>query len=180
MLTRHPDSSHWAFQWKLGCFWEGPSHLPPGGEYFLKPPFRGSENTVTLGFLKLHPYHKAKIPHWEVSLLNKKISNTKFCWYSKKLKLTSKSASPIKCVKTEPFSLEGAFSPQKKLLCPGGSKLRPPETDSFVTTSPTNVCKEATNICIFPKSSLLPLRTCSSNHVPRPTHCLLHSVVSPT
>lgn len=52
-------------------------------------------------------------------LAQQKISNAKFCWNRKKLKLTSKSASPIKCVETEPCSPEWTFSPQKKLLCPG-------------------------------------------------------------
>lgn len=62
-------------------------------------------------------------------------------------------------METEPFSPERAFSP-------GGSKLTPPETDGFVTTSPTNVHhKQATKICILLKSALLPPRRCSNNQV---------------
>ena len=62
-------------------------------------------------------------------------------------------------METEPFSPERAFSP-------GGSKLTPPETDGFVTTSPTNVHhKQATKICILLKSALFPPRRCSNNQV---------------
>ena len=59
---KSPSSRPWALsQATIQGFWEH-SHT---SVFFLIPP-------PTLAFLKLHPHHEAKLPHWEVCLLNKR------------------------------------------------------------------------------------------------------------
>ena len=146
---KSPSSRPWALsQATIQGFWE---HSHTSVFFFNSTPHTSVFKTASTSWGKTTTLRSL--------LAQQKISNTKFCWNRKKLKLTSKSASLIKCVETEPFSPERAFSP-------GGSKLTPPETDGFVTTSPTNVHhKQATKICILLKSALLPPRRCSNNQV---------------